>query len=223
MPECPVNCRCLGLQGPALIHSPSENLQTQKMQLAISERLPEAGLCVCTHLCTQLKHHLPSSPLPHALSTCHGSPRASLLVFSWSTSWDAQGLLSQGQEHYEEVWRPQDSGGMVELLLLQQVLGDSPTVYLTCLASSPSYHFQPFSPSHTASWLFLDRARPPPTSGPFYLQCSLPILSPVRYSHLTPWLSLGLSQTSSLPVKTSPAMLFKMVPPSSLGLPYLLS
>lgn len=113
MPECPVNCRCLGLQGPALIHSPSENLQTQKMQLAISERLPEAGLCVCTHLCTQLKHHLPSSPLPHALSTCHGSPRASLLVFSWSISWDAQGLLSQGQEHYEEVWRPQDSGGMV--------------------------------------------------------------------------------------------------------------
>lgn len=178
------------------------------MQLAISERLPEAGLCVCTHLCTQLKHHLPSSRLPLVLSTCHGSPRAS---------------LSGSGAFYEEVWRLQDSGGMVELQLLQQVLGDSPIVYLTCLASSPSYHFQPSSPSHTASWLFLDRARPPPTSGPFYLQCSLPILSSLRYSHLTPWLSLGLSQTSSLPVKTSPAMLFKMVPPSSLGLPYLLS
>lgn len=76
--------------------------------------------------------------------------------------------------------------------LLQQALRDGPTVsllphlsdfisFLLLLPIPP--------PSHTASWLFLDQARPPLTSGPLHLLCSLPIMTSHRYTQLTPWLS----------------------------------
>lgn len=48
--------------------------------------------------------------------------------------------------------------------------------YLPCWSLSLSYYFPPFSSSHTASSVFLDQARSPPTSGPLYLLCSLLIL-----------------------------------------------